>query len=1250
MELPQTVFNWCVELGVLTEGHGTKGTQLHNSNVVLDTEASAAGITGHLLFFAAHNIALRYNLEVDAQLLGTAGAPLAPESTAANWNTVFDVYAAMGLALREAASPKVVQSAMEGNPMGASNMMKLAWEHFAATTAAPQKPSNGVTSPSRSPKPDRQRGGDPDNDIARARAKFRLRQEEQEALQRQQEKKYNDELRLRQIMMRSFDVEKFRTKTSQSRPPQSTSLLRQFQNRAVVLFCFKVVTNILETVMTGAAQAELLRQEAAKERARFVAQRRKEEGSRLLDNASPLHLAPGTDRALALQMSSIVMEIVQASTKDGIIDELIVRDTERQKQRELVKNIYARTRQENDTEKERLPLWLKMERKKAQSLEEEREARLQAEKKFQQMRSFNLERAVATKKESEAAELAKKQLAEAEKQREQQKAKEREEYFRQTRLVISLRRTEEAATQGHASIAAAEEAVRARILDRFGKEEAELHNSPVAPPPVVPLSSVSYASGANACYLGDDYGMQFLTDTEYRIMETLKAVRADASVLIDPLKKRRSVLGGNKVVWFSGTQDEKEPMIVREGASAVDACAQALQRQRPCKPTLGKLSIGLTLAARQHALDMAYHGIAHNAAHTGSDGSALASRVARYGTFAREAGSNELMFGVVRPHYVPISPIDIVLSWAIDDGESSREARRILFISGVSASSCGIGHAEALLDDRVVDVVCVIFSCDFNDRSISQMSAAHTNAIKALAPRFAEGLREVTSAVNLRLLYSAPNATIGRVSALPNLRMLMRDTKKKAGAVSVTPRSEIVSPPKPRTVHERVRHVSEPLDYSLAFEADSEPQRRSLQNSTKSTSNRSAGHRLSPLPHHPQVKAREEPLNTQPRKAKLPQIEGRSGSPRPQNEVRAPPPNPSQEAKHRVAVQRCVRHAAARLLQLLRRSKTRQSLALQQASAAEQERSISATTIQAFWRRAAAITVASQMRDFMYDLRVSTVTEAMHQEEETAAQIIATFLRGAHLKREGAVLLNDLRLQKLRCELIGPVIDFAISKALENITFVQWQQRIQALYRRHQPDKAGALGALLRRYEGREDLLLQALVEKYGAEDENVERLTKFFQRHAPEKLSRVQQILVKYAGHEDELFAELVAKYGPEPPRYSRSVLRFCLIIITRWKEYTPRRKAKEAIWGDDKRAINVEEVYACRMIQRWATRYMLRLRTRREVESARSLPLRDRLIRFYTKYDPSKVESVDSMLEKYRDTDPSELFEALVDRYGPE
>jgi hypothetical protein len=103
-------------------------------------------------------------------------------------------------------------------------------------------------------------------------------------------------------------------------------------------------------------------------------------------------------------------------------------------------------------------------------------------------------------------------------------------------------------------------------------------------------------------------------------------------------------------------------------------------------------------------------------------------------------------------------------------------------------------------------------------------------------------------------------------------------------------------------------------------------------------------------------------------------------------------------------------------------------------------------------------------------------------------------------------------------------------------------------------------------------------------------RLVRFFEKYNPEKLSTVDQILQSYAGKEAQLFEALVKKYGPEPAAPSPPAA-------------TP----------------------------------------------GSSTDYKSRLTRFFEKYEPSKVSSVDEVLVRYKGKE-QQLFEALSKKYGPE
>ena len=81
-----------------------------------------------------------------------------------------------------------------------------------------------------------------------------------------------------------------------------------------------------------------------------------------------------------------------------------------------------------------------------------------------------------------------------------------------------------------------------------------------------------------------------------------------------------------------------------------------------------KISKGLTLAARDHCYDIGPSG---GASHTGSDGSTMAQRIEKYGTWHRAISENI--------SFSEMTGRNIVLQFIIDDGNVSRSHRRNIF-------------------------------------------------------------------------------------------------------------------------------------------------------------------------------------------------------------------------------------------------------------------------------------------------------------------------------------------------------------------------------------------------------------------------------------------------------------------------------------------------------------------------------------------------------------------------------------------
>lgn len=112
------------------------------------------------------------------------------------------------------------------------------------------------------------------------------------------------------------------------------------------------------------------------------------------------------------------------------------------------------------------------------------------------------------------------------------------------------------------------------------------------------------------------------------------------------------------------------------------------------------------------------------------------------------------------------------------------------------------------------------------------------------------------------------------------------------------------------------------------------------------------------------------------------------------------------------------------------------------------------------------------------------------------------------------------------------------------------------------------------------------------ADKEILNRLERFYKAYNPEKIGEIETVLDKYKGKEEQLFQALIKKYGPEPT-----------------SEMVPPPPAP----------FNGNVV------------------------------MKERLVAFYTKYNPEKVDEVDTVLTKYKGKEAA-LFDALVRKYGPE
>ncbi|KAL3663184.1 hypothetical protein V7S43_011594 [Phytophthora oleae] len=119
------------------------------------------------------------------------------------------------------------------------------------------------------------------------------------------------------------------------------------------------------------------------------------------------------------------------------------------------------------------------------------------------------------------------------------------------------------------------------------------------------------------------------------------------------------------------------------------------------------------------------------------------------------------------------------------------------------------------------------------------------------------------------------------------------------------------------------------------------------------------------------------------------------------------------------------------------------------------------------------------------------------------------------------------------------------------------------------------------------------------------ERLTRFYQKYNADKLHEIDGVLERFKGRETQLFSALVKKYGPEPTEDEKF----------------------DAVEAEEQEEEDTSAV---------------------EAEQANHFDYQ-RLLAFYQKYNPEKVDDVPQVLAKYKGKE-SKLFDALVKKYGPE
>uniref|UniRef100_A0A7S3LI75 SUI1 domain-containing protein n=1 Tax=Aplanochytrium stocchinoi TaxID=215587 RepID=A0A7S3LI75_9STRA len=182
-----------------------------------------------------------------------------------------------------------------------------------------------------------------------------------------------------------------------------------------------------------------------------------------------------------------------------------------------------------------------------------------------------------------------------------------------------------------------------------------------------------------------------------------------------------------------------------------------------------------------------------------------------------------------------------------------------------------------------------------------------------------------------------------------------------------------------------------------------------------------------------------------------------------------------------------------------------------------------------------------------------------------------------------------------------------------------------------------------------------------GPKNDWRDRLEAFYKHYQPEKVSGVPTLLKKIEGSQsrfDKLLSQLIQKYGPEP--VSESILNVeaptkpkeAGKTVTLNEELRDRIKFFYLHYNKDKLDTIENLVLRTKNKKHYEERLIRMLVEKYGPEPKDEDSFKGRLVRFYTKYQPSKLDSVDNLVAKAGDSETQQenLFRMLVSKYGPE
>jgi hypothetical protein len=825
MELSDSVFKWLKALNVFQDAHVAKKKK---TSFVMTPEATKAILSGHAVYYATCYFCQLKGIPVTQQPEGSPGADISSDAAHYNWSIVCQL---LGNGLGVGLSPDHRMLLGNRDPGIIADLLSTLSKKLTPPTA-PKQPHTTSLSPE--PKGKRSRSTDPTDrtgavsvDQGKARIARRKRQQEQDGaadesgtfdvfkdLERIRKKREEKLQRQRELEEREKEkterfMKEMREKLSQDQR-SGLSLIdvtasplpcfKEFANKNAVHICHDILNGILREIYTGEAQAWLQKKEQDRRQAQETRKNRRQDGR---DSMVPsVAAAPavtaekGIDHRVLLMCKDLCYELVDRATNPNIRDDLAKREAARQAAStkallEHAERLYERRPEgRKKFHEERLDA----------KQEEERQKKLQ-EKRLQRQRKEIEDRLMSVQQQMDDARKEKEVAAQLEQEREKKREAQKMLYYAEQKAkVLESRRAkqleEEVRKARQAELEANERESKKLQAQQIAKRllEKEMQRDAAGAKCGAPtsLSPVSIGTGQRSGYNGPSLGWQFFTNEELALAELLLSVRSN------PLEAHRHVemrtqrtKGGN--VWFTDAHAKRHPMALAEGPGVHDAVLEHFQQRfntkRPPVEFEARPSIALTLAARAHAVDLAYHGIADpTKVHIGSDGSSASQRVMRFGTGLGGPGTTqEIVVSVVRPIDVELTAHDVLCFALVDDGCPGREnrdavMRSVAASSGSPFENVGVGRAVAtFLPDTAVEVYVVLFAAStFTDKTVPQMAAAQHQVVQSLAEPFLGDVRLVSKAIQAKLdLYKLTNVAIGSGSAAADTKALVNRLSRK---------------------------------------------------------------------------------------------------------------------------------------------------------------------------------------------------------------------------------------------------------------------------------------------------------------------------------------------------------------------------------------------------------------------------------------------------------------------------------------